>query len=312
MAVTAKATGNWSALSTWTSGSLPGAGDDVDSNGYTVTIDQNITVASLIGTSAGVGGFSLTTAYNITANITASVRTVLTCNHASGTCNILGTLTGATLNVFAMRNSGAGSLNITGTLTSSGAGYALYVAGNGATVALTCAGGVSVRGVRNNSTSQITITGDVTATNIADVVSNESSGRFDIVGSVTGGSAGSCYGVQNISTGTMTVSGNATGGSNATTYGAYNASTGTLNVNQAIAGSVVGAHGLYGANSGGTTTYKQVGSQANGNSAVGGFCKMLIDATNQITVKRSDTGADYILRPGGAGGRFGLASGGIL
>ena len=52
----AVANGNWSNLATWqdnSSGSfvastvLPGASDDVYSNSYQVTIDQNITVASI-------------------------------------------------------------------------------------------------------------------------------------------------------------------------------------------------------------------------------------------------------------------------
>jgi hypothetical protein len=43
----AVATGNWSNTATWDGGTLPGAGDDVRANGFTVTIDQNITVLSI-------------------------------------------------------------------------------------------------------------------------------------------------------------------------------------------------------------------------------------------------------------------------
>jgi hypothetical protein len=57
-----------------------------------------------------------------------------------------------------------------------------------------------------------------------------------------------------------------------------------------------GTSGLAGSNSGGTTTFKRIGSAANGASALGGFCKLVVDATvNQVTYKRSDTGADYSL-----------------
>lgn len=39
--------GNWSSTSTWNNGVLPGSGDTVASNGFTVTIDQNVNVDSL-------------------------------------------------------------------------------------------------------------------------------------------------------------------------------------------------------------------------------------------------------------------------
>lgn len=41
------ASGNWSNTAIWDNGALPLAGDDVYANGFTVTIDQNITVLSL-------------------------------------------------------------------------------------------------------------------------------------------------------------------------------------------------------------------------------------------------------------------------
>ena len=40
--------GNWSAVGTWDGGaSLPTVGDDVYANGYTVTVNQDITVAKI-------------------------------------------------------------------------------------------------------------------------------------------------------------------------------------------------------------------------------------------------------------------------
>lgn len=44
----AVASGNWSNTATWNGGVLPAAGDIVASNGFTVTIDQNVNVDSLI------------------------------------------------------------------------------------------------------------------------------------------------------------------------------------------------------------------------------------------------------------------------
>ena len=46
----AVANGNWSSPSTWNGGVLPAAGDVVASNGFTVTIDQNINIDSLTNT----------------------------------------------------------------------------------------------------------------------------------------------------------------------------------------------------------------------------------------------------------------------
>jgi hypothetical protein len=56
----AVANGNWSSTATWNGGTLPTSADDVYSNNFTVTIDQNITVISLNTTATtGVtaGGF---------------------------------------------------------------------------------------------------------------------------------------------------------------------------------------------------------------------------------------------------------------
>lgn len=65
---TAVATGNWSAPATWDGGvTVPGAGDDVWANNFTVTIDQNVTVATLRNSAsasapvAAVGGTFLMT-----------------------------------------------------------------------------------------------------------------------------------------------------------------------------------------------------------------------------------------------------------
>jgi hypothetical protein len=46
----AVANGNWSSTATWNGGTLPAAGDVVASNGFTVTIDQNVNVDSITNT----------------------------------------------------------------------------------------------------------------------------------------------------------------------------------------------------------------------------------------------------------------------
>jgi hypothetical protein len=66
--------GNWSNPLTWNGGTLPTSSDDVFSNGFTVTIDQNITVLSLRNASNAspvilVSGQFQINAGNITVNI---------------------------------------------------------------------------------------------------------------------------------------------------------------------------------------------------------------------------------------------------
>ena len=46
--VYATKTGNWSDVTVWNTGALPTAADDVRPNGFTVTINQDITVTTLL------------------------------------------------------------------------------------------------------------------------------------------------------------------------------------------------------------------------------------------------------------------------
>lgn len=69
----AVATGSWSNTATWNGGTLPGSDDDVYSNNFTVTVDQNVTVQSLNngpGTTPVAGGTFTVTSANITINAT--------------------------------------------------------------------------------------------------------------------------------------------------------------------------------------------------------------------------------------------------
>lgn len=71
----AVANGNWSSTSTWNGGILPVAGDIVASNGFTVTIDQNVNVDSITNTAqsivtatAAMTGYSTPTGYLVEAS----------------------------------------------------------------------------------------------------------------------------------------------------------------------------------------------------------------------------------------------------
>ena len=131
------------------------------------------------------------------------------------------------------------------------------------------------------------------------VYNGSASCTINITAAVTGGGAASAYGAYNGSTGTIAITGDVTGGSNASAHGAYNGSTGTLSVVGTVTGSASTlAAGLYGANSGGVTTFTKAAYGTNGSSPTTGWVKMAVVSGNTITVKRSDTGADYVLSYG--------------
>ncbi len=116
--------GSWSALSTWNGGaSLPGVGDTVHANNYTVTIDQNVTVTALstrVGSVAAAGGYfaltNTTAGYTITANIYAGTQRCLLDSHTSGTIYIVGNIYGTdtTGSSYGLNKSGSGLTIVTG------------------------------------------------------------------------------------------------------------------------------------------------------------------------------------------------------
>lgn len=257
--IVAAQTGDWSAGATWDGGTPPGVGDTAQTGAYAVTIDQDITVTQLNPTSSGY--FKVTAA---DIDIVADVVMASTYNggglrfeHAAGTCTLTGSVTGGSaINTYGVRVQGAGDLTIAGNMTG----------GSGATS----------HGVINASTGTVTLTGNA-----------------------TGGSSSGC-GVQNNSTGTITVSGTATGGSGVVSYGAINVSTGTVRVGTAVGGTYVTSGqvscGLFGANSGGTTTFKVAQHSTVTVFPLGGFCQVEYDQdVNYIRVTRDSDDANVDL-----------------
>ena len=85
------ASGNWSATSTWNGGVLPGNGDTVYSNGFNVTIDQNINIGGANNPIVNAGSFVSGQWYEIASvgstsftGIGAAANTVGTIFQASG------------------------------------------------------------------------------------------------------------------------------------------------------------------------------------------------------------------------------------
>jgi hypothetical protein len=78
----AVATGNWSNTATWNGGTLPTSADDVFTNNFTVTINQNVTVLSLsnratTGVTAG-GTFSINGNFTVVCDTISSFSNVIT------------------------------------------------------------------------------------------------------------------------------------------------------------------------------------------------------------------------------------------
>ncbi len=122
----AVATGNWSNTAIWDGGTLPGVGDVVRPNGFTVTIDQSITVGELRNNAsapaAAGGSFTLnTTTFNnltLVCDMYANATNLLTLS-GNGTCNIIGSLYGGIQNAsncIIFTTTSPATLNIIGNL----------------------------------------------------------------------------------------------------------------------------------------------------------------------------------------------------
>jgi len=185
----AVANGDWSSTSTWNGGTLPTTADDVFSNNFTVTIDQNVTVLSVrnesaTGINAG-GGFNLNAGVTLTADVyagnVANGGTCITINYASpGSSTIVGNVSGATQGtgstIYAVQVSNSGTLTVNGNVT----------AGSSSS-------GNSRHGLRQSSTGVVNINGNVIGTQLT-TGGNTSAvsmtgGTVNVVGNVVAGKA---------------------------------------------------------------------------------------------------------------------------
>lgn len=180
----AVANGNWSSTSTWNGGTLPTSTDDVYANGFTVTIDQNVTVLSLRTTAqspavAG-GGFTVSGNFTITSNFVTGTTTCLTYT-GSGTLNIVGDIPYAIIqpsqNTFAIDITGNGNVYLIGNIYSLNVNtrYALRKGGSGN---LIITGNVEYNGgnTTGNITSIILNGGNIYITGNLNVLSANSGG----------------------------------------------------------------------------------------------------------------------------------------
>lgn len=235
----AVATGNWSDTATWNGGTLPTSSDDVYSNTYTVTIDQDVTVLSLRNGSnaspsvtAG-GGFTCSTARTITAtglgiNVAINNGTCLTLSNASETTVTVNAAIGGSGNqAQGVLINSTGTVNITGNLSgiASSTGGATCRVTRAATVNVTgsvTAGSAGANGIDCQAAATITVIGSVTggSSNGGIGVNSSGSSVISITGNVIGGPSGSApnYGVS--ATGSVNIVGTLTAGAWAATAGA--------------------------------------------------------------------------------------------
>lgn len=270
------ANGNWSNAANWNGGTKPVAGDDVYADGKTVTIDEDITVASIRNTqrSGGTanGSFTLTTSRTINANIIAGNGNSQSCVYVNTTgisltvngnitagsnsdahgiyidnlaiLNVNGNIFGGTggirpVGVFVVRQT---NINVVGNVTAGSSSNAHAIQSNG------------------NNTSTITVTGAVTGGSggTATGIRNEGNVTIIVNGNVNGGSGASGIGINNVTTGLVTVNGNVTGGAGSNSFGVNNGATGTV----LITGNATGGEGstAYGANNTSTGLLRVYGS----------------------------------------------------
>jgi hypothetical protein len=132
-------TGIWEAA-TFNGGTLPGVGDTVHANGYTVTVDQSFSV-SAISTRPGTvavagGGFTFSTPnLNVSCDVYAGTTNCANYSASTGTLNLIGNLytSNSTTSCYALWHTGDGSLVLTGNqyADSQSSSYGLHVTGSG-------------------------------------------------------------------------------------------------------------------------------------------------------------------------------------
>ncbi|MEI8369766.1 MAG: hypothetical protein WCJ31_15130 [Planctomycetia bacterium] len=200
--ILAAASGNWSATGTWIGGALPTSSDIVYANGFTVAIDQNITVVEIRADSNGGvatngGGFTVAAASGVTRTIAAKLTNsnVAASPSTGGVINTSGALTSASSH--AITFSGTGTVNVTGAWSSSigTENQILSVVNVQLTGNFSYSGPSHGIGLRANAS--VFITGDVSnlGTGSSGILNASTSSVLNVVGTVTGGNGSTSPGV---------------------------------------------------------------------------------------------------------------------
>lgn len=277
--------GNWSDTTVWNTGSLPTTSDDVFTNTFTVTIDQNITVLSLRNTTAsGIsagGSFNFTTS-GVTATITGATPL------SNGATNLI-TYT---------LNSGLVTITMTSNVTSSVTTSSLFnITGNGNLIVNGTNFTAGFNGAvifTKSGTGNLTINGNLIGGTGNSNPSNSfalniSSGNTYVNGNISSNAASTNAGLNAVNaTGTanLYVTGNITGGSvGANSQGVVFGSSGIF----ILTGIVYGGTTSNGISS--TTNFTIIGNVIAGAvSAVSSASAISVFVTGNITATSTATG----------------------
>lgn len=289
--VYATKTGNWSDVTVWNTGALPTAADDVRPNGFTVTINQDITVTTLLtnASSPAVAGGTFIVSGNgriINANLQVGTSVVLSCS--------------TNINWFLNGNIGAYSGGNISTISMTGGG-SLTMVGNVLGNGTASSNGTSVRSL---ATMNINITGNVTGgSNSAChgvAIDSGFGGNINITGNVIGGAASNATGILlNNSGQTLTVNGTITGGGTNSNYGVQN-TAGTLQGNCIAQGATTinGAAGVWANGTNTTTTISE--AIYNDNAPTSGKVRFKI-INPKVTVVKANATTSQLVEAGASG-----------
>ena len=176
----AVANGNWSSTATWNGGTLPTSADDVYSNNFTVTLNQNVNVLSLqntatTGVSAG-GSFQINGSYTIVADTitsgasnlflftTSNTLITLTANTISSLSALLVNLNNSTISLAVNGNintfgsciqlSNCNTFTLNGNAIANTGGYAIFLVTTGIIVINGyCQGGTTIAAFQSQSSN---------------------------------------------------------------------------------------------------------------------------------------------------------------
>jgi hypothetical protein len=305
----ATATGNWSAI-TWFPPGLPGVNDDVYSNGFTVTIDNNYEVKSirnvaLQGFASAGGSFTLNSGITFKAYVYGGGVTDVACLNFSAVSPARSTLVGSlcagdpnalVLRPRAISNNSSGHLVVLGN-------------GDGVINSRTADPGASNSAngyISNNSTGILTLCGSYYFSDIGGASSgtvaqfgirNEnSSGTTNIRGIVYGGQGNFSYGIYNSNNGVVAITGRLVGGGpGSNTVGLQNWAAGRVFVLGDIIGGISSSGHGYAAN--GTGSLRVVGDVlANVGCGIFSGNDNLITITGNVSGSLSNHGIDLSTR----------------
>jgi hypothetical protein len=281
----AVATGNWSSTATWNGGTLPTAADDVFADGFTVTIDQDVTVLSIRTTqrSGGTNGgtFNCSTSRNIIGNIVSGKGTGLTFSAASpAILNITGSIIvtalgndNSFLNCKGLVVTSTGTVNIIGSASASGSNN-------------------NAHAIDLNGSSVLNLTGSVYGAGSGNYgILMSGSSIVSITGNVYAGSNLNGHGIQMSSFGSLTVNGNVYGAYQGTAYGINATSTTTIIINGTVDGGGTAGNNAPGhavVTSGALTIIGNIiGGLSTSNNSIGVVCSGTTVISGNITANGS-------------------------